>query len=98
MAVTSTPQLNDELGGEEYEKKPDPEDIDNQGLITGCKKGPDKKWYFYFENGQVWKQIDDRRFSLKEDCRMLATITKDIFGYKMEVEGLKGKTRISRRK
>jgi hypothetical protein len=98
VAATSTPQLNDELGGEEYEEKPDPEDINNQGLITGCKKGPDKKWYFYFENGQVWKQIDDRRFSLKEDCRMLATITKDIFGYKMEVEGLKGKTRISRRK
>ena len=97
VAVTSTPQLSDELGGEEYEKKADPEDMNNQGLITGCKKGPDKKWQFYFENGQVWRQVDDRRLSLKTDCRMLATITKDIFGFKMEVEGLKGNIRISRR-
>ncbi len=98
VAVTSTPQLSDELGGEEYKKEPDAEDNDNQGLITGCKKGPDKKWYFSFENGQVWKQNNDRRLSLKEDCKMLATISKDFFGYKMEVEGLKGKIRISRRK
>ena len=97
VAATSTPQLGDELGGEKYEKKPDIETIDNRGLITSCKKGPDKKWYFFFENGQVWKQVNDRRLSLEDDCNMLATITSDFFGFKMEAEGLKGRIRITRR-
>ena len=97
-AVMSTPQLSNELGGDEFEKKAGMEITGNQGQIIGCKKGPDKKWYFYFESGQVWKQVNDRRLSLKEDCEMRATITEDVFGYKMVTDGLKGTIRVSRRR
>lgn len=96
-AVSSTPVLKDDLGGEKFEKKADSEEEKNKGLVTSCKKGPDKKWYFYFDNGQIWKQIDNDRLSLK-DCRFLATIAKDMFGYKMQIEGRSGKIRISRKK
>lgn len=60
-----------------------------------CEKGPRDKYYFYLEGGQVWKQVSDKRLSYK-DCDFNVTISKDFFGYKMQVEGEKAKTRISR--
>jgi len=96
-AVASTPVLKDSLGGEKFGQKPNSEEEKNKGLVTSCKKGPDRKWYFYFNSGQIWKQIDDDQLRFK-DCRFLATVTKDMFGYQMQIEGRSGKIRISRKK
>ena len=50
-------------------------------------------------SGQFWKQVSSRRVVMDEDtCQFRATVTKDFFGYKLQIEGEKGKIRISRLK
>jgi len=90
--------LPEDIGGEGFEEEveqPEPEEA--SGSITSCQKGPDKKWYFVFASGQVWKQVDSKRLRF-DDCNISATIAKDLFGYKMSVKGRADKIRVSRRK
>ncbi len=63
--------------------------------VTRCEKDARKKYYFVFDNGQVWKQVSDKRLRYRE-CEFDVTITKDFFGYKMQVDGEKGRVRIDR--
>lgn len=64
--------------------------------VTKCSKsGGNKKYTFYLENGQVWKQISDKRLHFK-DCNFGVTIHKDFFGFKMQLEDTKKKFRVSR--
>ena len=65
------------------------------GRVTECKKDSTNKLYFYFDNGQVWKQRSDARASFRE-CDFPVTITKDVFGYKMQIEGDGKKIRVGR--
>jgi hypothetical protein len=96
-AQASTPELKDDLGGERFAKETDPAEAQNQGLITSCRYGRDDRWYFYFDNGQVWRQSNFGRLSVDE-CNFIATINKGLFGYKMKIDGRDGKIRVSRRK
>ena len=81
-AETATPRvaqpLPDELGNAA--------EIEYVGLITSCKKGHYGDWFFFFDNGQVWKEVKKRNRRFKE-CNFNVTITKDAFGYKMRIEG-----------
>lgn len=63
--------------------------------VNRCSKDSRKKYIFYIEGGQVWKQISDKRLNFK-DCNFNVSIRKDFFGYKMQVEGSKSKFRVSR--
>lgn len=63
--------------------------------LTDCREGPTGKWYFYFEDGQVWQQKDNDRFSMKH-CNGVVTIRKDFFGYKLEFSGTENKIRAGR--
>jgi hypothetical protein len=63
--------------------------------VTRCEKDARKKYYFVFENEQVWKQVSDKRLTYRE-CDFEVTITKDFFGYKMQPDGEKGRIRIVR--
>ena len=63
--------------------------------VTACRKDDRRKYYFYLENGQVWRQNDDDRLRYKE-CNFNATIVRDGFGYKLQVEGQKRRTRVKR--
>ncbi len=65
------------------------------GLITSCKKSGSGTWYFFFDNGQVWKDVDSRRLRFKE-CNFSATITKDAFGYKMRIDEVDKTIRVRR--
>ena len=96
-AAASTPELKDDLGGERFAKETDQADTQNQGLITSCRYGRDDRWYFYFDNGQVWQQSNFGRLSFDE-CKFIATINKGLFGYKMKIDGRDGKIRVTRRK
>lgn len=98
-AASTTPSLPDSIGGGEFEEQPKKTKAktSNQGLITSCKKGPDSKWYFYFDNGQVWKQTNSDKLYFRS-CEFVATITRDAFGFKMQIEGKKRKIRVSRKK
>lgn len=63
--------------------------------VSRCVKDARKKYVFYLEGGQVWKQISDKKLFYKE-CAFNVTISKDFFGYKMQVDGEKSRFRVSR--
>ena len=95
--ASDTPSLPDQLGGTSFEKKSEKGQFEHKGLVTSCKKGADDRWYFSFENGQVWRQSNRSRRRFKE-CHYFVTITRDAFGYKMQIEGESGKIRVARRR
>ena len=65
------------------------------GHVSSCQKAHDRQWFYFFDNGQVWKQVDRKRRYYKE-CNFNATITKDAFGFSFQVDGEGPKTRIRR--
>lgn len=62
--------------------------------VTRCDKGHDGRYYFFFSNGQVWKQVKASRKSYK-DCSFTVTVTRDWFGYKMQRDSEERPVRIS---
>jgi hypothetical protein len=89
--------LPEHLGGADFEEQSDNFKTHHQGTITERQQDRDGRWYFRFNNGQVWKQSNLNRLRFKE-CNFLATISRDGFGHKMviEVQGKKKTIRISR--
>ncbi len=89
--ATQTTQtgLPDNLGGPGFgqaaEEKTD-EVPPARGHVRRCRKDHDDLWHFYFDSGQEWRQNGRGRYRF-EDCDFYATISKDFFGYKMEIEG-----------
>ncbi len=72
------------------------EQLEVQARVVRCTRDSRRRYYyFYLENGQIWKQKSDRRLRYKE-CNFNVTITKDFFGYRMVPEGETGKIRIAR--
>lgn len=66
-----------------------------EARVIRCGKNALGKNLYYLDNGQVWKQVSDKRVSVKE-CDFGVLITKDMFGFKMQREGEDAKIRISR--
>ena len=87
--------LTQDVGEEQLDGRPESEPTIIQGRVTECQKDANNKWYFVFDNGQVWKQRADARLPAGE-CDFWVTITKDVFGYKMQIEGEGKKIRIGR--
>lgn len=92
-ATAVPPSLPDDLGRKAFEKESD--SPQNEGRVTSCKKGADNRWYFYFDNEQVWKESNTGRYRFK-DCNFVATISRDGFGYKMRQEGKTRYIRVKR--
>lgn len=75
--------LNDEIGRETVRgRNDDRADLSVRGRVVDCDEGRSGKYVFYFDNGQVWLQKDNKRLSWKE-CEFDVTISEDLFGYKM---------------
>jgi hypothetical protein len=91
-------QLPEDIGGGKFDTSQREEDS-SRGLVVSCKKSLDKKWFFIFDNGQVWKQVnaDNRRYNYK-GCNFYVTVKKDGFGYKMQIDGKGREIRIKRNK
>ena len=53
-----------------------------QGVLRDCHRSYSGAYLFYFEDGQIWKQVDTRRKRFK-NCDWPVTIVKDGFGYKL---------------
>ena len=96
-AVAGVP--DDNIGG--YQFKDPEEDPDAMAMITrvvDCEKERGSgSWYFRFENGQVWKQVDRRSLNF-QGCDFPVRVLSDGFGYVMRIEGREGKIRVARRK
>ena len=71
------------------------EQVSFNGVVTSCKKGHYGNWFFIFEGGQVWQEVNMRNRRFK-NCNFKATITKDMFGYKMQIEGQDKSIRVRR--
>lgn len=65
------------------------------GTVVECLQDARNDTYFYFDNGQVWKQKTDSRIKFG-DCNFDVTITRDFFGYKMQLVGEARRIRIAR--
>ena len=87
--------LDDTIGSEIVKGKTDKEKLLVKGHVSGCHKEKRGKYRFYFDNGQIWQQKDDRKVPWRE-CDFDVTIEKDVFGYKMRPEGEKRSIRIAR--
>lgn len=71
------------------------EDDDSYSIeVIRCERAPDDRHYFYFANGQVWKQAKADRERYK-DCNFTVTVMRDWFGYKMQREGEERRVRIA---
>lgn len=51
--------------------------------VTRCERRDDRRYVFYFSNGQVWKQSKSDRLHFRA-CDFDVAITRDFFGYKMQ--------------
>lgn len=76
------------------------EDSENKpirGHVRSCQEASDKRWFFILDSGEVWKQSGGRTRRFK-DCDFDVTIRKDLFGYKMEIDGDDKTVRVRRQK
>lgn len=95
--VTGIAPISEDYGAEQLDSN-DPNRKASQpvrAMITSCRKDVNNKYWFYLENGQVWKQKDDDRLRYKE-CNFGATLVRDGFGYKIQIDGAKRRTRVTR--
>jgi hypothetical protein len=95
-AAADTKTLDD-LGSETLPRgsRDEDEKLEVRATVSRCERDFRKKYRFYFDNGQIWKQTSDKRPYFRA-CDFDVTITKDFFGYKMKVDGEKRQIRISR--
>jgi len=89
--------LDDEVGSETLDRKGDERDDEPliRGHVRSCKANKNSRFFFFFDNGQVWKQKDNTRIPWR-DCDFDVTIEKDFFGYKMTPDGERRRVRIER--
>lgn len=90
----ATPVLDDDVGSERLDRD-EPEAVAVVGHVSSCGEGPRGKYHFYFDNGQVWQQRDNKAVRWSE-CDFDVSIEKDFFGYKMTPQGEQRSIRISR--
>ena len=88
--------LDENIGGSKFDKVKDKKKV-SRGSVVSCQKSRDGKWFFVFDNGQVWKQTDRLKRRYK-DCSFNVTISEDGFGYKILVDGEKGPIRMRRKR
>jgi len=62
-----------------------------------CGMAPNRFFYFYFENGQVWKYVGNKKLRYKS-CPTSADINEDRYGYKLRLQGETRWHRIQRMK
>lgn len=87
--------LTQDVGQEQLENRPDSEPLIVTGRVTECRQSSGDRWLFVFDNGQVWRQRKEGRRSFRE-CDFGVTITRDFFGYKMQIDGETSWIRIGR--
>jgi len=57
----------------------------------------DNRYFFILDSGEIWKQSGGRTHRFK-DCSFDVTIRKDVFGYKMTIDGDDKTVRVRRHK
>lgn len=63
--------------------------------VSRCGEANNRKFYFYFDNGQVWKYVGGRKLRIR-DCSKQATLQEDRFGYTLQLDGDSRSMRVER--
>ena len=87
--------LTDTVGKENVRRDDSKVNPEYAATVTRCERNPRGRYYFYFANGQIWKQTNSRRLHFR-DCDFEVTVFRDMFGYKMSIAGQRKRIRISR--
>jgi hypothetical protein len=98
-AAVSAPQAGVKTATEEEFGLPQPQSQQEtlKSTITSVDKDPVGRLTFHLENGQAWKQVETKRFRLKEEDRPVAVIKHGSLGsFKLSVEGGSISTRVKR--
>ncbi len=90
-----TVPLDDRVGRESLDRDEKPKDPDIVGHVRSCKENARGRYFFFFDNGQVWKQVDNTPIRWRE-CNFEVRLRKDFFGYSLQPVGEKKKVRVSR--
>ena len=93
--VGPTP-ITDEIGRERVEGPSRDEAPVYTANVTRCEENRQSgQTYFFFENGQVWRQANYRRLRLR-DCRFEVNLSEDNFGYSMYIPSEDRRFRVTR--
>jgi hypothetical protein len=63
--------------------------------VVRCGQSNDHKWYFYFDNGQVWKYLGARTLRYR-DCNTPGMLIEDGLGFALQMDADKAKLRVKR--
>jgi len=95
--AVSAPQAGQKTATEEEFGLPQSQQETLKSTITGVDKDPVGRLTFHLENGQAWKQVETKRFRLKEEDHPVAMIKHGSLGsFKLSVEGGSVSTRVKR--
>lgn len=93
--VADEPAADNDRVAQRRPKQEKGEALGFRATVTRCRQDSNRKYYFYFENGEVWKQSDRKKLKY-EDCAFDVSVSKDFFGYKMQQDGVDRRIRITR--
>ena len=63
--------------------------------VARCGEANNRKFYFYFDNGQIWQYIGGRRLRYKS-CDTAARLTEDGLGFMLQLDGESRRMRVQR--
>jgi len=96
VAPAEVVPLSDDVGKSSVKRAEAPKSQKYSTRVTRCVENKQSgQYYFYFDNGQVWKQSKYRRLRWKE-CEFDVIVTKGIWGYEMYIPEKDRTIRISR--
>ena len=87
-------ELTDDIGLPKKAQEADAEKI-VVATISRCELASNRIFYFYFENGQIWKYIGRKQLKYR-DCSGEAEIQEDRFGFELQLEGDTRSVRVAR--
>ena len=93
---TNSETLPDSIGGGEYADKAGVKPTEYRGKVVSCQKSHDRKWFYIFDNKQVWKQVDRRKLRYRYGCDFKVTMYRGPFGYIMRIDDQEGKIQVKR--
>lgn len=57
-----------------------------RATVVRCGEANDRRFYFYLDNGQVWKYLGGKYLRYKS-CNSPATLSEDSLGFKLQMDG-----------
>ena len=88
--------ITDDIGRERIDGGRSEERPEYSANVVRCEENRQSgQTYFFFENGQVWRQANYRRLRFRE-CRFEVNLSEDNFGYSMYVPSEDRRVRVTR--